>query len=190
MIQSPENTNTKQENNVELHKSEKEHLESIAINDSLENYRDNNNLKIESARKTAIELATNSELKYKKTESIEDDYNSKRGNVIDKSYLDKSYKRTIKQAQNSLNPTEKVFSKIIHNDVIDRASDIIGNTILKPNPILFGSFSAFIITLLTYLIAKSLGYQLSGFESIFAFAAGWIIGILFDYLKIIITGKK
>jgi hypothetical protein len=41
-----------------------------------------------------------------------------------------------------------------------------------------------------YLIAKNLGYVLSGFETIGAFAIGWIIGVLYDYFRVMVTGKK
>jgi hypothetical protein len=49
---------------------------------------------------------------------------------------------------------------------------------------------AFIFTLAVYLIAKNIGYKLSGFETILAFCTGWIVGILYDDLRLIITGKK
>jgi hypothetical protein len=41
-----------------------------------------------------------------------------------------------------------------------------------------------------YVFAKTLGFTLSGFETIGAFVIGWIIGILFDFLRAMITGKQ
>ena len=55
---------------------------------------------------------------------------------------------------------------------------------------LAGAIGAFIITLAIYLIAKSYGYRLSGFETIGGFILGWIIGILFDFFRVMITGKR
>jgi hypothetical protein len=40
------------------------------------------------------------------------------------------------------------------------------------------------------LVAKHYGYRLSGFEAIGAFIAGWLVGILYDFFKVMITGKK
>lgn len=110
--------------------------------------------------------------------------------TIDKEHLNKSYKKTIKQTQQELSPTARIFSKMIHNNIIEKTSDIVGNTIARPNAILFGAFSSFVITLSLYLISKSSGYQLSGSEFIISFVFGWLIGIIFDYLKVMITGKK
>ena len=109
---------------------------------------------------------------------------------INKKRLDESYKKTIKQTQKELSPAARAFSKVIHNKIVEKVSNAASNTIARPNSILFGSFSAFVITLAVYLIAKSSGYQLSGSESIMAFVIGWIIGIIFDYLRVMITGKK
>ena len=44
--------------------------------------------------------------------------------------------------------------------------------------------------LIIYTIAKTIGYKLSGFETIAAFLIGWLIGLIYDYLRILITGKK
>jgi len=49
---------------------------------------------------------------------------------------------------------------------------------------------AFLLTLIIYVIAKTFGYNLSGFETIGAFIIGWILGVVYDYLKILFVGKK
>ncbi|MEI6228602.1 MAG: hypothetical protein WCP11_01075 [Candidatus Saccharibacteria bacterium] len=113
---------------------------------------------------------------------------SRRG-PISKQQLNNSYKKTLGNAQNSLSPISRLFSKAIHSQVIEKTSEIAGKTIARPNSILFGSFTAFILTLVLYLIAKNMGYPLSGFETIAAFIIGWILGIIFDYLRVTITGK-
>jgi hypothetical protein len=41
-----------------------------------------------------------------------------------------------------------------------------------------------------YVVSKYYGYALSGFETIGAFIAGWVLGILYDFFKVMITGKK
>jgi len=44
--------------------------------------------------------------------------------------------------------------------------------------------------LIIYLFARHYGYPLSGSETIAAFILGWVMGLLFDYLRVMITGKK
>jgi hypothetical protein len=113
-----------------------------------------------------------------------------RGGIVNKKELDKSFKKTMHNVQNELPAVERIFSKIIHNKAIERTSDVLGNTVARPNAILAGAFVAFILTLLTYTIAKTIGYVLSGSETMLAFIIGWIIGVIYDSMRILFTGKK
>lgn len=101
-----------------------------------------------------------------------------------------AYREIMSETQSQLSPASRTFSKIIHNPVIEKVSETVGKTVARPNAILAGSVSAFIIVLATYLVARYFGYQLSGFETIGAFIFGWILGIGFDFLKIMITGRR
>jgi len=96
----------------------------------------------------------------------------------------------MKHVQSELPASSRMYSNIIHNKVIEKMSDIVGNTIARPNAILLGAVVAFVLTLLTYTVAKTIGYALSGFETIAAFIIGWLIGIIYDYLRVLITGTK
>jgi flagellar biosynthesis/type III secretory pathway protein FliH len=101
-----------------------------------------------------------------------------------------SYKSTMKQIRSEMSPVERSFSKVIHNQVIEKASAVIGNTAARPNAILAGSISATFLTLVIYLFAKYYGYPLSGFESIATFAVGWAIGLLYDYARLMVAGRR
>ena len=101
-----------------------------------------------------------------------------------------SYNKHMKQMQAELPPAERAFSKVIHTPVIEKSSEFIGGTIARPNAILSGAVVAFFLVLAVYIVAKNLGYPLSGFETIGAFIIGWVIGVLYDYFKVLITGRK
>lgn len=101
-----------------------------------------------------------------------------------------SYKKTMDQVQTELTPGSRAFSKVIHNKAVETTSELVGSTIARPNAVLAGAVSAFVLTLGVYVMAKTLGYQLSGFETIGAFIVGWVLGITYDYLRLIITGQK
>ncbi len=142
----------------------------------------------EKARQEALETATSAEKGEKGVEAKKD--KQPRQRVANKKQRDISYKRTMKHVQEELPLGSKVFSKVIHIKAVEKASDILGSTIARPNAILSGAVMAFIFTLAMYAIAKNFGYVLSGFETIAAFIAGWIVGVVYDYLRILITGKK
>ena len=114
----------------------------------------------------------------------------RRHGVVGKKERTASYKRHMKQVQAELPPVQRTFSKVIHAPVIEKTSDVVGGTIARPNAILAGSMVAFIAVLVVYLTARHFGYALSGFETIGAFIVGWLIGLLYDFFRVMITGKK
>lgn len=115
---------------------------------------------------------------------------ARRTGPINKKQLASSFKSQMKYAQAEMSPSERAFSKVIHNKAIEKSSDFIGSTIARPNAMLSGSIAAFIGITVLYFIAKYYGFQLSGFETIAAFILGWIIGIVYDYLAVMIRGHK
>lgn len=109
--------------------------------------------------------------------------------VISKSHKKLAYKQTMKHIQDEMPPVSRVFSKVIHNVAVEKTSDAVGKTIARPNAILAGSFTAFVLTLAVYTLARTMGFPLSGFEMIGAFIIGWVLGILYDFFRVMITGK-
>ncbi len=101
----------------------------------------------------------------------------------------KAYSTIMEQARAEMSAPERAFSKIIHNPAIEKVSDFTGNTIARPDAILSGAISAFLLTLIIYLIAKQSGYPLTGTETIVAFIIGWIVGNIYDYAKIMMRGR-
>jgi hypothetical protein len=115
---------------------------------------------------------------------------TKRRGAISKKDKDASFKKHMKQVQAEMSAPQRVFSKFIHAKAIEKTSEVVGATVARPNAILSGAIVAFVLVLAVYLLAKNLGYVLSGFETIGAFIIGWAIGVLYDYFRVMITGKK
>lgn len=101
-----------------------------------------------------------------------------------------AYERTMIEMRGNLSPARRAFSSVIHNPVVEGVSEVAGKTVARPNAVLGGSMMAFFVVLIVFLVARHYGYPLSGSETIFAFAAGWVLGIVFDYLRIMITGRR
>lgn len=114
----------------------------------------------------------------------------KRRGPITKRQLNHEFEETMTHIQAGMPKTQRTFSRFIHNQSIEKTSDFLGATIARPNALLAGAVGAFVLTLVIYLFAKNIGYQLSGFEPIAAFIIGWVVGSLYDYFRIMITGKK
>ena len=114
----------------------------------------------------------------------------RRHGVVSKKERNESYNRRMNQVRSDMPAGQRAFSKFIHNPVVEKTSEVVGSTVARPNSILAGALVAFFLVLAVYLVAKHYGYQLSGFETIGAFIVGWIIGTLYDFFKVMITGKK
>lgn len=143
----------------------------------------------ERARVEAMENAVSVEKTTDQKEHTPGATKTRRG-AISKRDLETNYKQTMEHVQRELSPQSRAFSKVIHNKAVEQTSELLGATIARPNAILAGAIGAFIITLAVYLIAKNFGYRLSGSESIAGFILGWVIGLLFDYFRVMITGKR
>ena len=139
------------------------------------------------ALKEAISVEKGSAEKKKKAN---DSPAGRRHGVVSKKEQKASYTQHMKKLQAELPPVQRGFSKIIHNPVVEKTSEAIGSTIARPNAILAGAVVAFFAVLIVYLTAKHFGYVLSGFETIGAFIVGWVLGVLYDFFRVMITGKK
>lgn len=99
------------------------------------------------------------------------------------------YKKELNHIQANMSAPSRAFSKVIHTPGVEKASEIIGSTAARPNALLSGAVFALIFTVGVYWVAKTNGYPLSGAESIASFFVGYAVGILYDYLRIMIRGR-
>lgn len=146
------------------------------------------NEKTKEARNEAREAAAKQEKQAARTQEKQPTL-EKRNKAPSKTERKTAYNTVMREAQQHMSGPSRSFSKAIHNPVVEKVSDVAGSTVARPNAILAGSMSAFILTLGTFLIARYFGYPLSGAETIVAFILGWALGLLFDYFKAMITGK-
>lgn len=157
--------------------------------ENLEN-RHNSHEETDEARREALEKAQSIENIHKRTERKTPPIERHPEKIIGKKERDASFNATMHEVQSSMPTSSRVFSKVIHNKTVERVSEVTGSTIARPNAILSGAIMAFALTLALYLIAKDLGYVLSGFETIGAFILGWVLGLTYDFLKVMVTGRK
>lgn len=152
---------------------------------------ENNEKKAESAKVEALKEAVSVEAGgAEKAAKAPKEGPARRRGGISKKEKEASFKKEMARVQAELSPPARVFSKFIHSKPVEKTSEVVGATIARPNAILSGAIVAFVLVLAVYLVAKNLGYVLSGFETIGAFIVGWVIGVLYDYFKTMITGKK
>ncbi len=114
----------------------------------------------------------------------------RRRGPLSKKQLDNSFSSQMTHAREHMSPASRAFSSFIHSKPVETASDIVSSTLARPNAMLSGSVVAFIAITVLYFTAKYFGFPLSGFETIAAFIAGWVLGVLYDYVTVALRGRQ
>ena len=164
----------------------KEHLQALELHKSLSEKRaeqqprtterDQAHRKREAEREIAELAKTKDELIRPASEVKQVD--------LHKSKEDKEYgfKATMHTVRKNMSAPEKQFSKFIHRPVIEKASEIAGNTVARPSGIAGAAIAAFIGLLSLYGIAKFVGFTLSGSEMPLLLLFGFALGIIAEWV--------
>lgn len=193
MTTTPELSNNEHLSSPESGEAAAEQLEKLSngIENAGEKNLESGETREQDARVDALKQAISVESGGKeKLSNNKDASPAVRRGVISKKQKNESFKKTMKHVQSELPPSSRAFSKVIHAKGVEQTSEVLGATIARPNAILAGAVCAFLLTLGLYVLAKNIGYKLSGFETIGAFIVGWILGVTYDYLRVMITGNK
>jgi hypothetical protein len=88
----------------------------------------------------------------------------------------------LKHVRTQLPTFERQFSKVIHNNTIEKISDLAGDTVARPSGILGGAIVALIgVSFMNYNARKG-GFRLSGGEFVSFMLIGWILGVILEKL--------
>lgn len=182
-----EKINTNQEfngSNEKIHSHEtKRHHERIKHNHektaSASKHEHANNL--EKIRKS-IDNEAIDKSEHKKPAHDKERHESDQPVLVNKELKDIAYKRTLKKTQSKLSPTSRLFSKVIHQPVIEKASEVAGNTVARPSGILFGGIFSFLGSSGFLWAAKHYGYEYNFLLFIIFFAGGFLIGLAIELI--------
>lgn len=144
---------------------------------------------VEHAKKEALEQARTAEKERSKADKKVEASPAERRPATAKQKK-ASFDATMKEARSQMSGPSRAFSRVIHNPAVEKVSDAVGGTVARPNALLFGALFAFIITLGTYLVARYHGYPLTGSITMASFAVGWVVGLIVDYIRLLVLGKR
>lgn len=100
------------------------------------------------------------------------------------------YTQTMKKVQRQLPPTQKRFSKIIHNPAVEQVSNVGGQTIARPSGLLWGGIFSVIANLLVIVVFRYYGYEYNYLIGILSFVGGFCFGLLLEGLLRTTSKKK
>lgn len=93
-----------------------------------------------------------------------------------------AYKKTLRHVQHQLPKRERVFSKLIHQPVIEKASDIGAKTVARPSGVLAGGICALLGSTFVFYMAKHYGFEYNFFVFIVLLVIGFGIGLVVELL--------
>jgi cobalamin biosynthesis Mg chelatase CobN len=187
-MSSPEQQFSSPETGIELREAAEKQSERLADNPERERHPDNSQERADNARHEAQEIISRDQGK-EKNEGNPNHSSTKTMRQVSGRERRDSYTQTMTHIQSQMSPFERGFSRLIHKPIVEKTSELVGSSIARPNSILFGSLAAFVLTSVVYFAARYYGYPLSGSETIFSFVVGWVIGMIFDYVKVGILGR-
>ncbi|MDZ7785785.1 MAG: hypothetical protein U5L95_01535 [Candidatus Saccharibacteria bacterium] len=92
------------------------------------------------------------------------------------------YKKTMKNVRSRLSPTQRAFSKVVHQKSVETISNAAGKTIARPSGVLGGGLIALAGSITVLYFAKHYGFQYNYTLFILLYAAGFVGGLLFEVL--------
>ena len=144
---------------------------------------------LDEVRNEALELAQEKSPE-PVAEKVETQQEVKHTSRPTKKQLNDNFDRSMANIRKDMKPASRAFSKVIHNKVVEKTSDVVASTVARPNLIIAGGLSTLILCSAVYLIAKQYGYVLSGFEAIGTFILGWGIGAIIEFARVGFINQK
>jgi hypothetical protein len=93
---------------------------------------------------------------------------------------DTAYKRTLANTQRKLPKAAREFSKVVHNEAVERVSAVSGQTVARPSGLLGGGLCAFLGSLALLYYSKHYGFHYNYLMIVFLFVGGFAIGALLE----------
>jgi hypothetical protein len=95
----------------------------------------------------------------------------------------RAYTETMASLRLHLKPAGRRFSKFVHTPVVEKTSEVLEKTVMRPSVTLGATLTALIIGGFVYITAKFYGgFTLSGSEFLFALIIGGLIGAVIELL--------
>ena len=92
-----------------------------------------------------------------------------------------AYKKTPKTIQKELKPTERTFSKVIHQPLVETISNVSEKTIARPSALLGGGVMALLGSSLVLYMSKHYGFAYNTFLFFLLFVVGFVVGVAIEF---------
>lgn len=94
----------------------------------------------------------------------------------------RTFTNVMRSTRRKLSPVDRTFSRVIHNDAVDRASEVGAQTIARPPAILLGALVSLVGSVVVLVIARRSGFEVPPMLFVFLFIGGYLTGLMLDIL--------
>ena len=101
-----------------------------------------------------------------------------------------TFNRSLNTARRHMGAPSKALSKVIHQPVVEKVSDVAGATVARPSGILGGGLFALIGSALLLYATKHYGYQYNYLVFGMLFVAGFVAGMIIELVVRTVLRKK
>lgn len=109
---------------------------------------------------------------------------------VNKNLKDIAFSRTITRTRKKLSAPSRAFSKVVHNNAVDRSSDFVGRTVARPPAMLGGAFFAFVGTSILLWATRKYGYEYNYLVMLLLFVFGTVFGNIVELVLRRIRSQK
>ena len=110
---------------------------------------------------------------------------------VNRELKDMSFRRTMRNTRKQLRAPERLASKIIHQPVVEKVSDVASVTVARPSGILGGGLFALVGSFLLLWITKKYGYEYNYLVFFMLFAGGFAMGMIAELaLKTVLKRRR
>jgi hypothetical protein len=100
---------------------------------------------------------------------------------IDKTVKTLKFKQTLKQIRAQLPASQRVLSKVVHQPMVQKASELSAKTVTRPSGLLGGGLFAFVGSALYFYLAKHVGFEYNYLLFTLLFIGGFLVGVVLEF---------
>lgn len=101
---------------------------------------------------------------------------------IDKAVKALKFKQTMKQVRSQLPAGQRALSKLVHQPVVQKVSEVSAKTVTRPSGLLGGGLLAFAGSAVYFYLAKHVGFQYNYLIFVLFFVGGFFAGIVLEFV--------
>ena len=109
---------------------------------------------------------------------------------INRELRDITLNRELRHLQRKLTPTQRTFSKMIHQPAVRVTSEVIGNTVSRPSGLLGGGILALFGTSVYLYMAKYIGMSYNYSVFLVLFAGGFALGLALELFVHLFVARR